>query len=185
MADVNKAWQFVLGDEDTVPPTGKVTPEPNGGKARLGINSIAHPEAVARGFYSMPLDEALEYAFDVFKYDYWSRMLGYNIESQVMASKLASMVINQGPKEAITLLQRAINKVRGNEALKVDGCMGPGTLAVLNTYLDETDVNSLFAALVAQGCVFYEGLRDAHPERYSAEMEAEWIKRMQRRPSDT
>lgn len=183
MASEQKAWAFVLSNEDTVPPSGKLTREPNGGQARLGINSIAHPEALARGFYAMSLLDALEFAEDIFKYDYWSRIMGYNLENQIIASKLADLSFNESPHEATLLLQRAINALRGNEELGADGHCGPKTIAAVNTYLDDPDVEALYAAFVARAKDFYEGLRDTHPERYSAAVEAGWMTRLKKRPA--
>jgi lysozyme family protein len=181
MADVHKAWAFVLSNEDATPPTGNVVAEPNGGRARLGINSIAHPEALARGFYSMPLDQALEFAEDIFKYDYWSRILGYSIESQVIASKWADITFNMNAHEATLLVQRAVNSLR-LKPIRVDGVCGPDTIASVNTYLDAEDEERLYAAIIKQGAMFYEELRQEHPERYSEALEQEWLRRLNKRP---
>jgi lysozyme family protein len=185
MADPLKAWQFVLSNEDTVPPSGKVVDEPNGGKARLGINSIAHPEALARGFFSMPLAQALDFAEDIFKYDYWSRILGYNIHPclQIVASKWADLVFNAGIHEGTIIVQRALNSLRGpNQKIKEDGICGPSTIAALNTLLDEPDVERIYQAIIAAGTAFYAELRTAFPEKYSEALEREWIGRLDRRP---
>jgi lysozyme family protein len=183
MADVLKAWGFVLKNEDWDPPTGKVTPEPNGGKARLGINSIAHPEAVGRGFYEMPLDQALHYAEDCFKYNYWARIFGYNIDSQLIASKWVDMAFNESPGRATKLVQCAVNSLRraGLPELKVDGECGPLTIAAVNSY-DGEDAEALYAAIVQEASTFYTDLQRSHPNRYDLHTLAAWLARAEKRP---
>lgn len=184
MADVQKGWAFTLSNEDKTPPTGKVTTEPNGGKARLGINSIAHPEALERGFYEMPLAEALDYAEDCYKYCYWALILGYNIESQVIASKWADMAFNENPHQATLLVQRALNAVRraGQLEVKVDGSAGPLTIARVNTYLDDGDDEVLYQAIAEEGRTFYMDLQAAHPDKYPLTDLASWLHRLGKRP---
>ena len=180
MSDVLKAWAFSLSNEDTTPPTGKVVSEPNGGMARLGINSRAHPEAVRDGFYTMGLEAALDYAFDLFKYDYWSMVLGYSMEEQLIASKVTDLAFNCSPRLAIKLVQRAINTLRGNQAIKPDGICGPQTIAAVNTYLD--DVEALYAGIIEQGTSFYEELHTHDPVKFPLHLEEEWLERLNKRP---
>lgn len=182
MADVGKAWSFVLGNEDPNK-TGAVTEEPNGGHARFGINSLAHPEAAARGFFTMPKEQALEYAEDTFKYDYWSRILGYNIAPplQIVASKWADLVFNAGTKEGVIIVQRALNTLRP-QPLRVDGIAGAGTIAALNTFLKATQVEQLYQAILTEGAAFYKDLCAKKPGEFSPELEQEWLRRLAERP---
>lgn len=182
MASVSKSWEFVLSNEDGVPPSGKVTTEPGGEQARLGINSRAHPEAVERGFFMMPLEQALEFAYDIFKYDYWSQVMGYNIQSQLIASKVADLAFNASPKQAMLFVQRAINALRA-KPIKMDGLCGADTLAAVNnTYLDGPEEARLYEAILAQATAFYRELRQKEPEKYSEALEAAWLKRLNKRP---
>src|SRR4051812_43024513 len=93
MTNFELAFDYVMKSEDSAL-SGVVTKEPEimgldpdissptYGKpividrplARFGINSHAHPEALAAGFYTMPHDEALAYAERVYKHGYWDRL---------------------------------------------------------------------------------------------------------------
>lgn len=186
MADEKKAWLFVLGNEDRIPPTGKVTPEPGGGKARLGLNSHWHPEALADGFYEMPLSEALVYAENKFISDYWAMMQGQRLEAQLVATKWVDLAFNGSVKQSTKLVQRAVNCLRsaaGANIIAVDGVPGPATVAAVNTYLDDVDVEALYEQILKQGAAFYDTIQKEHPEKFSEKLESEWLERLEKRPS--
>lgn len=183
MADVAKAWKFVLSNEDTVPPSGKIVSEPNGAQARLGINSHAWPEALSDGFYSMDLPAALQYAEDHFKYHYWSMICGQNVISELIASKWADLAFNCGVEESVLLVQRAANAIWSAQPIKVDGHCGAWTLARLNMIIAERE-EDLYAAIIAQGETFYEALRARKPAEFSEQLEEEWLRRLRIRPPD-
>lgn len=181
--DVAKTWAFVLSNEDYTPPRGEVTHEPNGGMARLGINSIAHPEALARGFFTMPLDQALQFAQDIFQYDYWNCMAGSALQTgQIVVSKFADLVFNAGPKQGVRIVQRAVNSFRTANLLKADGICGAGTVAAINTFLDDADVEALYSGILEHGKVFYQELATDNPAEFTPELEASWINRLDKRP---
>jgi len=131
MADVDLAFTFVMKNEDSTL-SGKVTPEPNGAKARFGVNSLAHPEAVTAGFYEMSHDGALDYAKNVFVQNYWNEVMGDQIMNQDVANKLADLAFNMGVVMATKIVQRATNLGTGRIIVGVDGQMGPKTLAAMN-----------------------------------------------------
>lgn len=182
-ADMGKAWAFVLSNEDTTPPSGKVVSEPNGAMARLGINSHWHPEALGDGFYTMPLEQALLYAQKLFQYDYWNMILGYQIGSQVIASKWSDLCFNASPKESTTIVQRAANAVWPAQPITVDGIAGAWTMARVNMIIAEIE-EEFYDAIIAQGKTFYGELLAKHPDKFSPELEAEWLKRLRIRPPD-
>src|SRR5271170_5795388 len=137
-----------MSDEDATL-SGKAVTDNNGGQVRFGVNSKAHPEAVEAGFYTMLREAALIYAEDLFKYDYWSMILGYAIQEQIIASKIANLAFNCGPPAANKILQRAVNSLRAaNAQIAADGICGDLTIAAVNTYLDDTDVEALYAAII-------------------------------------
>jgi lysozyme family protein len=180
MADVNKSWRFVLSNEDSNPPSGRVTTEPGGAMARLGVNSAAWPEAVSDGFYSMSLADALQYAEDLFKYHYWSALCGYSLVSNLIAAKWSDLAYNGGVKESTLLVQRAANTL-ASPALATDGICGDLTVARVNMLCGEQE-EALYDAIIAQGVTFYEELRAERPEEYSAALEAAWLDRLRIRP---
>lgn len=131
MADLEKAFQFVMRHEDSTL-SGVVTTDNDGGKVRFGVNSKSNPQALADGFYEMPVDQALVYAMDVFKYAYWSHVAGYSIPDQRCANQVSDMAFNDGTHEAILILQRATNYCLPTGLLiLVDGQLGPRTLAAV------------------------------------------------------
>jgi lysozyme family protein len=180
MSDQNKAWNFVLSNEDTVPPSGKVTPDGPGAVARLGINSKYWPEAVTEGFYEMPLSQALVYAEDLFVVHFWQPIDGDLLISQLIASKVADLQFNSD--EGVLLLQRAANATWPAYApLATDGICGALTVARVNMISGDQE-EELYQAVIAQGATFYEELRAKYLAKFSAELEAEWIARLNRRP---
>lgn len=182
MASSDVAWAFVLSNEDVTPPSGKVTREPDGALARLGLNSHWHQEALGDGFYSMPLGDALVYAKRVFVDDYWAMIDGDLIVSQLIATKVADVAFNGSPHEAILLLQRAVNLMRTANKLAEDGMCGDNTIAAVNTYLDEADETALYGAYLSEGSTFYDELQVRHPEKFSKKLEQEWISRLEKHP---
>lgn len=175
MADSHPAWGFVLSNED---PTlaGAVIRDIDGGMTRFGIDSKSQPGALARGFYSMPHDEALAFAEDLFRGSYWTPILGDDLASQLIASKTADLAFNESPHEATLLLQRAA--IANGASLTADGCCGPQTVAAVNGQ----DPEALYTALLAQGTAFYELLGQEHPDLYHPRLIAAWLQRLNKRP---
>lgn len=93
MAEFGPAFDYMIQHED-YNLTGVVTDEPNGGKARFGINSVFHPEAVHDSFYEMEKDPALEYCRGIYLKDYWNGRGFAIIANQQIASKLFDMAVN-------------------------------------------------------------------------------------------
>jgi len=131
MASVLHGFIFTMKNEDPAL-SGVVVPEPRGAKARFGVNSIAHPEALTDGFYEMPKAEAWCYAMRIFIEFYWNKVRGDEINTQLLANKIADLGYVMGPDKATEIVQRAANQVIGQPELKVDGDLGPKTLAQVN-----------------------------------------------------
>ena len=181
MSDKDKAFSFVMSNEDTVPPSGKATDDGSGSLARLGINSRWNPEALEDGFYRMPLDQALAYAENIFVIDYWDQIQGVKLEGQLVASKYSDLAFNASVDEATKLVQRACNSIWPGQPIKPDGIPGAWTLARVNAIIVE-DEEAPYAALLVQGEHFYEVLRLAHPEKFSEGLEEAWLARIRKRP---
>ncbi len=130
MADFEIAFEKTMKHEDDPSHPGKVSPEPDGAKARFGINSKAHPEAVTAGFYEMSTDDARHWAEVVFRACYWTLILGDQIADQGVADKFYDLAVNCGVHEATLFVQRAL--VGLGIAVLVDGKMGSHTLAAIN-----------------------------------------------------
>ena len=177
------AWQFVLSNEDTVPPSGKITAEPNGAQARLGINSHAWPQALSDGFYSMTLADALRYAASIFETYYWRLIEGSQLGTQLIASKVADLAFNAGVAEAGRILQHACNRVFSGPNLGIDGIIGAETVARVSAIV-ATDAEALYNAILAQAAGFYEVLQAKHPDIFTPQLEAAWQRRLQIRPPE-
>jgi lysozyme family protein len=181
-SQLEPAFLFIMGNEDQGL-TGKVVTDSNGGRVRYGINSLANPEALAGGFYSMPNAQALQFAQGIFQNEYWNSMAGDALATgQIVVSKLADLVFNAGPRQGVKLIQRAVNSFRTANLLKVDGICGAGTVAAINTFLDDTDVEALYAGILEQGKVFYQELATENPVEFTPELEAAWLKRLDKLP---
>ena len=113
-------------------------PEDSGGETNFGIT-----ERVARryGYTGDMKDLPMETAFDIYEKIYW-----YSINLDVieeMSSKIAEELIdtagNMGVYRAGEFLQRSLNAFNKQGSLykdiKVDGDIGPRTLATLKTYI--------------------------------------------------
>lgn len=159
MANPVVGFFFTEKNEDSTY-SGVISPEPNGAKARFGINSLAHPEAVTDGFYEMPKAAAWAYAMKIYIMKYWNVVQGDDINSQLLANKIADLSFDMNPPEVVKIVQRAANFVIGHVELKVDGVMGPKTLAQVNGL----DNILLYNAIKAYAKQRYEDIARANPE---------------------
>lgn len=138
MADLKKAVDFVLHQEDSRL-TGAITtlPGDRGGPTRFGIASRFHPELVEQGFFEqddapkIPHDAALAIAEGVYGSEYGAHLMLDEIESQDVANRLLSFAVNEGPREAVAIAQRACSSL--GKWLADDGRMGPATVAAINS----------------------------------------------------
>lgn len=174
MADYSQAFDYMMQDEDAQR-TGAVTPDPSASHpdavARFGINSGANPDAVSEGFYTMPVDQALQWAASYYKYYYFVEMGGYRIIAQDIANKLFSLAVNAGYAEANKIAQRAANQVLtpvaiGYLPLAVDGICGDQTVEALN----KANPEDLLPAIKSYACQFYRDVafRQKWPPRQLA-----------------
>ena len=166
MADVDKAVQFVLGQEDARL-TGDVTtlPGDRGGATRFGLASASHPDLVADGYYEVengepkiPHDEALAIAEKAYAEQYGAKVQLEEIDDQDVANRVLGFAINEGPGEATAILQRALNSL--NNRITEDGKFGPATLAAVNA----AEPDQLIAALRTFEKQFYTHLVTVRPE---------------------
>jgi len=154
------AFTAMMAHEDATL-SGKVSSEPNGGFCRFGINSVANPKAVEDGFFKLNRQDALLYASDFYKYNYWSVIRGYQITYQNVANKLFDLAVNTGIREATLIAQRAINILHDvGKGVTIDGEFGPATLAALN----DLEPDELVSAIKAKAREFYVELTQNKPE---------------------
>lgn len=145
MADFSIAFNYLMDSEDATR-SGVVTDDPSlehpEAKARFGINSGAFPEALTEGFYTMPTDQALEWAATFYKYRFFAAIGGYQIACQSIANKFLDLAVNEGIEQATKIVQRAANYTLkpiaiGYLPLTVDGIPGPKTSEAINACAPE------------------------------------------------
>lgn len=139
-------------------------PEDSGGETNFGIT-----ERVARryGYIRDMRDLSGETAFNIYAKIYWYSINLDVIEmmSPKIAEELVDTAVNMGAHSAGEFLQRALNAFNDQENLykdiKVDGDIGPRTLATLKTYIyirKEVGCTVLHRALNALQGAFYISL---------------------------
>lgn len=125
-------------------------PRDPGGETNFGISKRAYPDLDIRG---LTKDQAIS----IYKKDYWTK---YKIDQYPTNLRLImfDMTIHHGSRNAVKILQRAINNKalsHGNtwDKLKVDGTLGPATRAGIDKWKPEaTRVLALRAKFVTAIC---------------------------------
>lgn len=107
-SDFMVAFDYMIRNED-FELSGEVVIEPNGGKARFGINSTFHPQALDDNFYGMTRDTALSYCIKLHRKKHWEERGFDVIEEQRIATKLFDMAVAMGNKGEIVVLQRTLD----------------------------------------------------------------------------
>lgn len=153
----------MLAHEDSTL-SGKVTPDPtkndSSAVSRFGVNSASHPEAVKEGFFEMSRDAALQYAEDIFKFDYFNMVGGSNIAEQDICNKLCDLAFNMGVHQACEVMQQALADVEDwDPAVVIDGICGSRTVALINA----TPSDKLMDSVKQRAREFYMALAADHP----------------------
>ena len=99
-------------------------PEDSGGLTRYGISQVMHPEIDVANL-------TLDKAYNRYEKNYRNLYKLNAIDSQDIANKLMSFLINMNPNTAIKILQHAINHCGGN--VVEDGVFGVATTTYVNT----------------------------------------------------
>ena len=108
-----------------------------GGATKYGISQSAYPQLDIRNLTE-------HQARDIYKRDYWDRLCGDEIDSQVIAEILFDTCVNMGVRTGSRLVQIAL----GIEP--VDGIIGPESLRVINSADEHTLVANFTLAKVAR-----------------------------------
>jgi lysozyme family protein len=116
------AFNYVLDSEDSTR-SGVVTPEPNGGRARLGINSVYHPEMPTE-FWTCLVAQALPMAEVTYNQWYWSVLKLDAAADQQVANKILDSGFWMGVGRAGRWAQSAVNALTNADTLEVDGILG-------------------------------------------------------------
>jgi len=125
MANFQGICEWVLRQEDSTL-SGKVVNLMDGqGLTRFGIGQHSHPN-LPPDFYTCNAAQALADAQQIYKAEYWDRMLCDLVTSDEVASCLLNFGINDGIGQEVKLLQYCL------VGIPVDGIMGSKTLAATN-----------------------------------------------------
>jgi hypothetical protein len=130
MTDFLTSFNYTMDSEDASR-SGIVTSEPLGGKARFGLNSIAHPE-LPKEFWTMPAADALVIAEKEYRVWYWNPCNLDACVEQHLANKIFDDAFWMGVGRAGRWAQMALNTVIEDVLLTVDGVLGPKSWEALN-----------------------------------------------------
>jgi len=164
MADFLPAFQNTLKWEDSKLHPGVVTPEPHNGRARLGINSIAHPD-LPDWFWTANYADAIIEAKQIEHDDYWVPLKLDAVNDQDVANKIFDMAINTGVKTAARMTQEALE-------IEIDGVIGPITIAAIN----DAAPDKLLTKLRSLAIMHYQSLAAEDPAEYNKWL-PDWLQR--------
>jgi len=164
MATYEPAFDYMIQNED-YGLTGIITPEPGGGKARLGINSIANPQSITDGFFDLPLNDAIAYAKVFYQKNYWAPHGFDAVNNQQIATKLFDIAVNIGNGGEHIEVAQALSKVLGHASTSI------------LTDLNALDPTTFLTDLVEVLKQHYHDIYDADPKRYTPNTLIGWLAR--------
>lgn len=142
-------------------------PLDRGGETNYGITVAA---ARANGYNGLMARMSLHDAIEIYRRAYWDAVRGDDllVESATVAEEVYDTAVNMGPARAGIFLQRALNVLTSGVPLRVDGLIGPATVAVLRGHLLTRSEIPLVRALNCLQGAFYVELaeRDPTQERF-------------------
>jgi len=165
MATYDPAFDYMIKNEDSLRVPGIITPEPNGGKARLGINSVANPQAVTDGFYDLPLNDAIAYAKTYYQKNYWAPHGFDAVNNQLVATKLFDIAVNMGNGGEHLEVVRAVEMALGHSSANL--------LDDLNALNPTLLLNDIVTVLKGH----YQDIYNANPEKYTPNTLIGWLAR--------
>lgn len=96
-----------------------------------------------------------------YKSEYWDKYHFEVINSLYLATKIFDMTVNMGPREAFSLVQRAINSC--SDKVDVDGVLGGLTLGAINSISLRGQEEDLKLEIQEEQRSFYENLVSEKP----------------------
>lgn len=97
-------------------------------------------------------------------YDKWWKPQKYDkLDDVELATKMFDMSINMGTKQAIKIVQTALNEVHLREVVKVDGVFGLRTVMMLNKVSDGHNLPVLMGLIRRGQADFYKRLIKRNP----------------------
>lgn len=173
MASVAAALAFIFPNEGGL----SDHKSDRGGRTNMGITQATLDrarKARPKAGYPAKVDGLTHaQAADIYEKDFVPE--GFkDIKDQRIGTVLMDMGVNSGPERAEVLMQRACNAL--GAGLKVDGAIGPKTIAAINAL----DPEALLVAYRQQRILYYHQIVDRDPAQ--VEFLAGWINRANRVP---
>lgn len=156
MATFNEKIIGIEGSEYTNDPKDK------GGETKYGISKRSYPKLDIKNLTE-------EQAVAIYKKDFWDKNNLSALTHQDIAEILFYLIVHSGAETAICIVQRAVNKC--GYTLKVDGKLGPLTMAVLNS----SNWEWMEAEIRLAVCAWY--LRIVDKDKSQAKFFIGWIRR--------
>lgn len=126
MADFTKAIKIILHHEG-----GYVNdPKDPGGETNFGISKRAFPSVDIRNL-------TIERATQIYKTNYWEKILGDEIIQQELATNIFDFAVNAGVSQAVKRIQRIVD-------VTADGIAGARTIERINS--SKENLNVLFTS---------------------------------------
>ncbi|MCH7573584.1 MAG: hypothetical protein IIA59_00505 [Candidatus Marinimicrobia bacterium] len=136
-------------------------PDDLGRETYRGISRRWHPEwpgwilvddMMGRNDFPKCLDERASLqglVREFYRTEFWDKVHGDDIESEAVAAELFDTAVNMAPKDAVTILQRCLNALNKwvMPDLKIDGIIGPETVAFLSGYLEHGSEEALLIGM--------------------------------------
>lgn len=108
-----------------------------GGATKYGISQAAYP--------TLDIPNLTEQqARDIYKRDYWDRIRGDDIQSQIIAENIFDTAVNMGTRTASRLVQVTLS------ITPADGVIGSESLAVINQQDEKTFIAYFTLAKIAR-----------------------------------
>lgn len=147
-------------------------PADSGGETNWGVTAaVAREEGFTYSMRSMTRDQAKS----IYVRRFWAKPKFINVASRSMriAEELFDTGVNCGPAVASIMLQRVLNVMNNKGTiypdLKVDGAIGPATLAALDKYIAKRGAEGEVVMLRALNCLQGERYIDLAERRQKDE----------------
>jgi Predicted Peptidoglycan domain len=170
MAQFPPAYDYIMRFEDPEHLYASVT-DNNGAQVISGINAAAWPSdfALVNAIFQPQRGPAVA---NFYQTRLWAPLQLGGLESQDVANRVLDEEVNAGRREAILLLQRAVNVLHAGTLVE-DGAVGPLTLAAANA----ADPEALLATYRAARAASYQAIVAANSD--DARYLATWLARAQ------
>jgi lysozyme family protein len=173
---MNKNFEFAF--KETLGYEGGYSDDPNdkGGKTKFGVTEVELKRSYNEGIvdHCNVKELTLDDAKVIYKDHYWDKISGSKINNKYIAAELFDTSVNMGPRQAIKIVQRALEYL--GENLQIDGIIGPITIGLINKWCIK-DPKTLYIILNCEQYMIYKIIIEVDPSQRT--FARGWIKRIQ------